>query len=209
MASVVLGTAVQNNPELQARLYGAGAMNVLLTTLAHEVDARAMSKHIFALSALVRGHNDALKVFGGGEGLKSLRSLNSDQMDGDRRTRDSLEVRVVRLVEDVLNPELHPDFADSAAAVAGSFAANTEVWCRELDARLSQALVSEEPEAAQALYERPTAYAHALGLLCSQYPDNCMLSQSLQRLARDKIARLIDSEDVAASYRQALADILN
>ncbi|KAJ2880596.1 hypothetical protein IWW38_005922, partial [Coemansia aciculifera] len=144
LASVVLGTALQNNPAAQSRLFAAGTLPQFISNVVHEYDARALGKHIFALSALVRGNNQALAEFGG-DALRNLRGLlfqgdSNKTVVGDRKVRDMAEVRVVRLVEDVLNSELHPDWSELEDGVKAVFAESASVWCTELAERLGKEL---------------------------------------------------------------------
>ncbi|KAJ2871199.1 nucleotide exchange factor sil1 [Coemansia aciculifera] len=199
LASVVLGTALQNNPEAQESLYVDGALPLFIDNVVRENDARALGKHIFALSALVRGNNHALAEFAG----ESLRNLRTLRVVGDGKVRDMAEVRVVRLVEDVLNSELHPDFLESAEDMKKVFAASANAWCSELADRLLRELAKPGAE----YYERPVAYAHALQVLRSQYPDNCSVSNELQHLAQNKATQLGNDES-AADYRQALSELI-
>ncbi|KAJ2069558.1 nucleotide exchange factor sil1, partial [Coemansia sp. S100] len=141
LASVVLGTALQNNPQAQESLFVDGAMPLFIDNVVRENDARALGKHVFALSALVRGNNKALAEFAG----ESLRNLSTLTVVGDRKVRDMAEARVVRLVEDVLNSELHPDFLESAEDMKKVFAVSASAWCSELADRLQRELV--EPSA--------------------------------------------------------------
>ncbi|KAJ2792598.1 nucleotide exchange factor sil1 [Coemansia linderi] len=200
LASVVLGAALQNNPRAQESLFADGALPLFIDNVVRETDARALGKHVFALSALVRGNNQALAEFAG-EHLRSLRAPLT--VVGDRRVRDSAEVRVVRLVEDVLNSELHPDFLESAEKMKKVFAASASAWCGELADRLRKELVEPRSE----YYERPLAYAHALQVLRSQYPDECSLSSELQHLARSK-ATQIGNDESTIDYRQALSELV-
>ncbi|KAJ2829812.1 nucleotide exchange factor sil1 [Coemansia furcata] len=199
LASVVLGAALQNNPRAQEALYKDGALPRFIDNVVRETDARALGKHVFALSALVRGNNHALAEFAG-EHLRSLRALT---VVGDRRVRDMAEVRVVRLVEDVLNAELHPDFLESADDLRKVFAESATAWCSELAERLRRELMEPSNE----YYERPLAYAHALQVLRSQYPDACSISTELQDLAQSTAARISD-ESGASDYRQALSELI-
>ncbi|KAJ2744153.1 nucleotide exchange factor sil1 [Coemansia sp. BCRC 34301] len=204
LASVVLGTCLQNNPAAQSHLFAAGAMPQFIANVVHEHDARALGKHVFALSALVRGNNQALAEFAG-ESLRGLRGLLVDSATvGDVRVRDLAEVRVVRLVEDVLNSELHPDFQESAGDVKRVFAESAGAWCGELVKRLGKELVAP-PATVAPSSERPLAYAHALQLLRSQYPDNCSVSSELQLMIRNKVAQIGDS---SADYRAALVELM-
>ncbi|KAJ2332191.1 nucleotide exchange factor sil1 [Coemansia sp. RSA 2681] len=204
LASVVLGTSLQNNPTAQSRLISAGALPQFIDNIVHEHDARALGKHIFALSALVRGNNQALAEFGG-KSLRNLRGLLVDSTVGDGRVRDMAEVRVVRLVEDVLNSELHPESLESDD-VKTVFAESAGIWCNELADRLGKKLVAPEL-ATTTSSERPLAYAHALQLLRSQYPDTCVVSSDLQHLVQNKLAQ-IGNDDSVADYRAALAELI-
>ncbi|KAJ2411165.1 nucleotide exchange factor sil1, partial [Coemansia sp. RSA 2531] len=199
LASVVLGTALQNNPQAQESLFVDGALPLFIDNVVRENDARALGKHVFALSALVRGNNKALAEFAG----ESLRNLSTLTVVGDRKVRDMAEVRVVRLVEDVLNSELHPDFLESAEDMKKVFAVSAGAWCSELADRLQRELVEPSAE----YYERPLAYAHALQVLRVQYPDNCSISNELQHLAQNKASQLGNDEG-AADYRQALSELV-
>ncbi|KAJ2493608.1 nucleotide exchange factor sil1 [Coemansia sp. RSA 2050] len=200
LASVVLGAALQNNPKAQESLFADGALPLFIDNVVCETDARALGKHVFALSALVRGNNQALAEFAG-ERLRSLRAPLT--VVGDRRVRDLVEVRVVRLVEDVLNSELRPDFQESAEEMKKVFATSASAWCGELADRLRKELVESSSE----YYERPLAYAHALQVLRSQYPDECSISSELQHLAQNKVTQ-IGNDESATDYRQALSELV-
>ncbi|KAJ1721645.1 nucleotide exchange factor sil1 [Coemansia erecta] len=210
LSSVVLGAAVQNNHRLQAIAYNAGAIPSLLRSMVDETDLRTTGKHIFALSALVRGHGAALVQFAELGGLRMLRELNPIAVavnDDNEYEARRLDVRVVRFVEDLFNPEFNPDVPRDQASM---LAQNAAAWCETLATRLVDALgdVENEKPVALSAYSRRSTYAQALQSLKAAYPSTCKLPQDFSQWVQDEIARVPKTGDESAEeYRLALTEL--
>ncbi|KAJ1855588.1 nucleotide exchange factor sil1 [Coemansia sp. RSA 2703] len=210
LAAVVLGAAVQNNPRLQATAHSAGSVPALLRALAAEHDPRTAGKLVFALSALVRGHAAALAQFAELGGLRVLAEINPLAVavgDDNEYEAHRLDVRIVRFVEDLFNPELTPEVQRDQASLLAQSAA---VWCDTLATRLVDALGDVESEGLVTLptYARRSAYAQALQSLKAAYPATCALPQDFTQWVQDEIARVPKTGDEAAEeYRLALTEL--
>ncbi|KAJ2771471.1 nucleotide exchange factor sil1 [Coemansia nantahalensis] len=133
LASLALGTMVQNNPRLQGAAQRAGAVPKLLAALPQEHDLVAAGRHLFALSSLTRGHREALAQMAALGGLDTVRDLWPFPALVSRSSNSPaeaarFEARVVRFFEDALNPE----FTAELPAVVAGFAPG---WCALLAAR--------------------------------------------------------------------------
>ncbi|KAJ1935691.1 nucleotide exchange factor sil1, partial [Linderina macrospora] len=184
LAATVLGSTVQNNPKLQALAVTANVIPHLLRSLAAESDPKAASKHIYALSALVRGHAGALEQFTNQGGLRTLAMVHPQNAGKDAHR---LEIRVARFVEDLFNPEFNPkqskDAEDLVAQQAG-------VWCTDLAKRLTDDMESLDDNSERlATDERRTAYALALLRIKNQHPLTCTLPSALRPWVRTESAR--------------------
>ncbi|KAJ1730272.1 nucleotide exchange factor sil1 [Coemansia biformis] len=198
LASIILGTMVQNNPRLQGIGHRAGAIPALLRTIQQEHDAVAAGRHLFALSSMTRGHAGALAQFAelGGLGIvQDLRPLSSLATSKEEAAR--LEMRIVRFVEDALNPELSPGLPDSVTRFAAG-------WCDSLALRL----IGSTGDGASFANEHRLLYLRSLQLLRVAYPDTCRVSPSLRSWAHHELLRAVRPADGAdEDFRQALADL--
>ncbi|KAJ2776910.1 nucleotide exchange factor sil1 [Coemansia interrupta] len=210
LSSVVLGAAVQNNHRLQAIAYSSNAIPALLRSMVDETDLRTTGKHIFALSALVRGHGPALEQFAELGGLRMLRELNPIAVavnDDNEYEARRLDVRIVRFVEDLFNPEFNPDVPRDQASM---LAQNAAAWCDTLATRLVDALgdVESEKPVALSAYSRRSTYAQALQSLKAAYPSTCKLPLDFSQWVQDEIARVPKTGDESAEeYRLALTEL--
>ncbi|KAJ2306488.1 nucleotide exchange factor sil1 [Coemansia sp. RSA 2706] len=205
LSSIIIGTTVQNNPELQAMAYRLGAIPSLLHALRDERDAKTAGKHVFALSALTRGHSLALEQFinlGGFRILSELNPLASVVYKGEIEA-SKLDLRIVRFVEDMLNPEFNPRVAATSASMISQFAG---VWCSTLAARLVDSLedVVDDDQQTSLAYERRLAYLRSLRVLQQAHRDMCILPASFKRWKENELSRINHSD---AEYRQVLENI--
>ncbi|KAJ2455575.1 nucleotide exchange factor sil1 [Coemansia sp. RSA 2336] len=205
LASVIVGTMVQNSPELQGKAQRAGTVPALIHMLRDETDAKTAGKHIFALSALTRGHALALEQFVQLDGLRIVSGINPLESAAFRGEDESakLDMRIVRFIEDVLNPEFNPHIPSTSASVISQFAS---VWCTTLSSRLTSSL--EDVDSAQSerpAYERRLTYLHSLELLQQAYSDTCKLSSGFKDWVHKELARVKHSSD-DDEYNQALAN---
>ncbi|ORX66759.1 hypothetical protein DL89DRAFT_59433 [Linderina pennispora] len=185
LASTVLGSTVQNNDKLQTVAVNAGVLPRLLRILASESNAKAASKHIYALSALVRGHQGALEQFGEQGGLRTLAMVRPH---GEGRDAHKLDIRIARFVEDLFTPEFNPHQSQDAVDLAAQQAA---VWCSDLAGRLTDDMESlDESSERQATDERRLAYATALLRIKHQHPLTCSLPAALRPWVRAEAARV-------------------
>ncbi|KAI9482457.1 nucleotide exchange factor sil1 [Coemansia sp. RSA 989] len=204
LASIIVGTMVQNNPELQSKAQRAGAVPALIHMLRDETDARTAGKHVFALSALTRGHALALEQFVQLDGLRIVSSINPLESTVFRGENESakLDMRIVRFIEDVLNPEFNPRIPSTSASMISQFAS---VWCTTLSSRLTSSL--EDVDSAQSerpTYERRLAYLHSLELLQQAYSDTCKVSSGFKDWIHNELARVKHVSD--DEYNQALVN---
>ncbi|KAJ1854664.1 nucleotide exchange factor sil1 [Coemansia sp. RSA 1822] len=205
LSSITMGTMVQNSPELQGMAFRAGAIPNLVHALRDERDAKTAGKHVFALSALTRGHALALEQFAHLGGLRILRSLNPLASSVYRGEADvaNLDLRIVRFVEDVLNPDFNPHIPATSASVIAQFAS---VWCSTLANRLVDSLedvVSDKSTGP--VYERRLVYMRSLKLIQHAHRDTCVLPADFKRWTNAELTRIgrIDSSGMD-DYRQAL-----
>ncbi|KAJ1964966.1 nucleotide exchange factor sil1 [Dipsacomyces acuminosporus] len=211
LSSVVLGTTVQNNQRLQGAAYRMGSIPSLLHALDNEMDLKAAGKHVFALSSLVRGHPGALDQFTQRGGMRILHNLNAlkNSYSGGEHERSKLEIRVVRFVEDLFNPDFNPEQTQDSKNL---FAQNAPVWCKVLANKLADDLGAVDNNARDVgdMYERRQALAHALLSIRSQYKDACVLPSAWHSWLGHELARVAKekAEDVE-EYRQALIDLSN
>ncbi|KAI8324356.1 hypothetical protein GQ54DRAFT_296204 [Martensiomyces pterosporus] len=212
MSSVVLGSTVQNNQRLQGIAYRAGAIPSLLHILEDEDDLKAAGKHVFALSSLVRGHPGALEQFAQRGGLRVLSKLSptSDSDSTGDRSGDAskLELRVVRFVEDLFNPDFNPGQSQDSKNIITQ---NAPVWCKILANKLVDDLWAIDSDGeTDEMYERRQVYAHALLSLKTQYKSTCELPGSWKPWVRDELGRVAKekSNDVE-EYKQILTDLSN
>ncbi|KAJ1888568.1 nucleotide exchange factor sil1 [Kickxella alabastrina] len=212
LSSMVLGASVQNNHKLQDIAFRANAIPSLLHAMSVDSDLRTAGKHIFALSALVRGHAGALVQFADRGGLRLLRDLNpmtAAVNDDNEYEARRLDLRIVRFIEDLFNAEFNPEVPRDAASLV---AQNAATWCNTLAVRLIDSLEDVEAErgagAAASKYVRRSAYARALQSLRAGYPATCVTSAELKHWLQDEIARVPKSGDESAEeYRQALTEL--
>ncbi|KAJ2715911.1 nucleotide exchange factor sil1 [Coemansia spiralis] len=162
LASVALGTMVQNSPPLQGIAQRAGAVPALLAALQHEHDLVAAGRHLFALSALTRGHSQALAQLAALDGLTAIRDLwplpPLLAASSSPKETAKFEARVVRFFEDALNPELTADLPAAAADFAPG-------WCRSLAARAAGSGTAEHRE----------LFLRSLEALHAAYPAACQV----------------------------------
>ncbi|KAJ2797576.1 nucleotide exchange factor sil1 [Coemansia guatemalensis] len=209
LSSVVLGTLVQNNPALQGIAYRAGAIYSLLHILRHEHDAKTAGKHIFALSALTRGYAPALEQFVDLDGFRLLRDLDphtSTAYIGSKVESARLDLRIIRFIEDLLNPEFNPNVNQNAASKISQFAAS---WCSTLARRLidNSGRTNDEHEGSVA-YGRSVPYLDSLQLLKLVRRDACQLPSDFEAWAQAELSRINGlKDDGNENYRQALIDL--
>ncbi|KAJ2843784.1 nucleotide exchange factor sil1 [Coemansia brasiliensis] len=205
LASIIVGTMVQNSPDLQSKAHRAGAVPALIRMLRDEVDAKTAGKHVFALSALTRGHALALEQFVQLDGLRIVSSINPLESTVFRGENESakLDTRIVRFIEDVLNPEFNPRIPSTSASVISQFAS---VWCTTLASRLANSLedVDTDAHSERPTHERRLTYLHSLELLRQAYSDTCTLTSDFKSWVRNELARVKHSND--DEYNQALAN---
>ncbi|KAJ2158825.1 nucleotide exchange factor sil1 [Coemansia sp. RSA 552] len=211
LASMVLGTMVQNNPELQGMAQRAGAVSSLLSALREERDAKTAGKHVFALSALTRGHASSLDQFTELGGLQVLRELNPLASSVYKAGEESLKLdqRITRFVEDLLNPDFNPDVPPHVASLVAKFAAT---WCQTLGLRLVDSLediVDDDGGGGVVpVYENRLAYLRSLQLLRVAHPDTCQLPPEFRYWVREELAYIEKTKnDQIADYREALTDL--
>ncbi|KAJ2166432.1 nucleotide exchange factor sil1 [Coemansia sp. RSA 2522] len=211
LSSITMGTMVQNSPELQGMAFRAGAIPNLVHALRDERDAKTAGKHVFALSALTRGHALALEQFAHLGGLRILRGLNPLASSVYRGEADvaNLDLRIVRFVEDVLNPDFNPHIPATSASVIAQFAS---VWCNTLANRLVDSLedVVSGDTSTGPVYERRLVYMRSLKLIQHAHRDTCVLPAEFKRWTNAELTRIgrIDSSGMD-DYRQALTDMFS
>ncbi|KAJ1643357.1 nucleotide exchange factor sil1 [Coemansia erecta] len=210
LSSVVLGAAVQNNRELQELAHSAGAVPAFIHSMEKENDMRTAGKHIFALSAMVRGHSGALMQFTDRGGMRILRDMNPMVMavkDDNEYEARKLDMRIIRFVEDMFNPDFNPDISTDAASLV---AQNAAIWCDTLAVRMMDNLEDIETErpASSSSYSRCSVYARTLQSLKATYSETCKLSAEFGQWLQDEIARVPKTMDESAEeYRQALIEL--
>ncbi|KAJ2079675.1 nucleotide exchange factor sil1 [Coemansia sp. RSA 988] len=209
LSSAVLGTLVQNNPALQGIAYRAGAVYSLLHILKHEYDAKTAGKHIFALSALTRGYAPALEQFVDLDGFQLLHSLGphaSTAYIGGEVESAKVDLRIIRFVEDLLNPELNPNVNQNATSKILQF---TVTWCNTLARRLIDNLGGKYGDDGESVtYRHRVPYLDSLQLLKLAYADTCQLPNDFEAWAQAELSRIDDAKDGDnEDYRQALIDL--
>ncbi|KAJ2706008.1 nucleotide exchange factor sil1 [Coemansia sp. IMI 203386] len=210
LSSVVLGAAVQNNRELQGIVHAEGAIPALIHSMEKETDLRTTGKHIFALSAMIRGHPGALVQFADRGGLRILRDMNPMLLaarDDNGYDARKLDMRIVRFVEDLFNPEFNPEISSDASSLV---AQNAAIWCDTLAARLMDSLEDFESDrpASWSSYARCSAYARTLQSLKAAYSETCKLPTEFGHWLQEEIARVPKTDDDSAEeYRQALNEL--
>ncbi|KAJ2719809.1 nucleotide exchange factor sil1 [Coemansia sp. Benny D115] len=210
LASVILGSAVQNNPKLQDAAFAAGAIPSLLKSMVQETDMRTTGKHIFALSALVRGHAGALRQFTDEGGMRMLRELNPMAIASSDTEYEAgkLELRIIRFVEDIFNPEFNPGVSRDAAGLVSQ---NAATWCHTLAMRLVDSMDGAESieKMPGSQYTRRSAYAWALQSLRTAYPDTCVLPAEFRPWLQIELASVKKTagDEMAEGYRQALTEL--
>ncbi|KAJ1815840.1 nucleotide exchange factor sil1, partial [Coemansia sp. RSA 2599] len=211
LSSVVLGAAVQNNRELQDIVHIEGAIPAFVHSMENEMDMRTAGKHIFALSAMVRGHPGAHMQFVDRGGMRILREMNPMAFvaarDDDEYEARKLDLRIVRFVEDLFNPEFNPEIHVDAASLV---AQNAAVWCSTLAARMMDSVEDAETErpASSSSYARCSAYATALHSLKATFPETCKMPAEFGQWLQDEVAMVPRAnDDSAEEYRQALNEL--
>ncbi|PIA17119.1 hypothetical protein COEREDRAFT_86516 [Coemansia reversa NRRL 1564] len=209
LSSIVLGTLVQNNPALQGIAYRSGAIYSLIHILKHEYDARTASKHIFALSALIRGYAPALEQFVDLDGFHLMHDIDSHTStaySGGEVECARLDLRVVRLFEDLLNPEFNPNVNQNTKFQIVQFAA---FWCNTLARRLiNNTDEISEGHGGFITYERRVPYLDSLQMLKLTHRDTCKLPDGFEAWAQAELSRISDNKDEGnEDYRQALIDL--
>ncbi|KAJ2341168.1 hypothetical protein GGF43_006233 [Coemansia sp. RSA 2618] len=202
---------VQNSPALQDLAFRANSVPLLVHSLRDERDARTAGKHVFALSALTRGHSQALEQFVHLGGLRILRDVNplaSPVFRSSDVEAEKLDMRVVRFVEDLLSSEINPHVPVSSATTIAQFAG---VWCQTLVARLVESLedvVSDGEAMIGPVYERRLVYMHSLQQLRLAHRNTCILPPRFGAWVQDELTRIgrLDSSGME-DYRQALNDL--
>ncbi|KAI9506336.1 nucleotide exchange factor sil1 [Coemansia spiralis] len=212
LSSVVLGSAVQNNQKLQGVAMQSGAVTHLLSFLKSETNLKALGKHIFALSAVIRGHSLALEQFAQHGGFQTLRDVHpfalSTSQENNEVEASKLESRLVRFVDDLFNPEFNPNPTSEAAVLIREGAL---VWCNALASRLINNLedIDDVHETAVPAFQRKLDYARVLQSLKTAYPDKCVLPLELKAWLQDEHASLLSLSDVDGieEYRHALNEL--
>ncbi|KAJ2608389.1 nucleotide exchange factor sil1 [Coemansia sp. RSA 1365] len=208
LSSVVLGTLVQNNPTLQGIAYRSGAIYSLIHILKHEYDAKTAGKHVFALSALIRGYAPALEQFVDLDGFHLMHDLDSHKSaaySGGEVECAKLDLRVVRFIEDLLNPEFNLNVNQNAKAQIVQFAAS---WCNTLARRLINNTDKISEGGGFLTYGRRVPYLDSLQILKLTHRDTCKLPDGFEEWAQAELSRISDIKDEGnEDYRQALIDL--
>lgn len=171
LASVVLGTAVQNNPKLQQQALELGAINTMLGIVSAEPDQPTAAKHMFALASLIRGHAAALNIFVNGHGLQLLLDImnhHQPHLLATNKAARKLVLRVAHFVEDIFDPSF---FGPNARkALSGDVQRTIEIyaghWCHSLQVWLHNSSNDKEDESMD-------VYSKTLSMLQTHYPHTC------------------------------------
>ncbi|KAJ2556364.1 nucleotide exchange factor sil1 [Coemansia sp. RSA 1933] len=213
ISSVVLGSAVQNNQKLQGIALRSGAVTQLLGYLQTETHLKSLGKHVFALSAIVRGHSSALEQFATRSGFQILESIKPALLvpyhDNSEVEASKLERRVVRFIDDLLNPEFNPDATPDTKRLLSDGAA---VWCHALVSRLINNLEDVDDTrglSLDSLYQRRWAYAKTLLSIRTEYPASCVPSTEFKSWVQEELVTLLSygRKDEVEEYRQALTEL--
>ncbi|KAJ1799696.1 nucleotide exchange factor sil1 [Coemansia sp. RSA 2399] len=213
LSSMVLGSAVQNNQKLQGVALRSGAVTQLLGVLQTETHLKSLGKHVFALSAIVRGHSAALEQFATRNGFQALQAIRPSLLvpyhDNNEDEASKLESRVVRFIDDLFNPEFNPDATPDTKRLLADGAG---VWCRALVSRLVNSLedVDDVREISPAsLYLRRSAYAKTLQSIRIEYPDSCVPPAEFKTWVQEELVTLLNygHKDDVEEYRQVLNEL--
>ncbi|KAJ2399712.1 nucleotide exchange factor sil1 [Coemansia sp. RSA 2559] len=213
LSSMVLGSAVQNNQRLQGVALRSGAVTHLLGVLQTETHLKSLGKHVFALSAIVRGHSAALEQFATRNGFQALQAIRPSLLvsyhDNDEAEASKLESRVVRFIDDLFNPDFNPNATPDTKRL---LADGASVWCHALVSRLVNSLedvddVREIP--LTSLYLRRSAYAKTLQSIRVEYPDSCVLPAEFKTWVQEELVTLLNygHKDDVEEYRQVLNEL--
>lgn len=126
-AAWVIGTTLQQNPEMQSLLLERGVLPQLLRALSTEPEARVTEKLLMTVSAFVRHHAAALAEFARGDGHAIVVRLLASQSVRTRR-------KAAFLLSWLLNPEEQPPAAEP-------------LWRGVQQAFSAEAAVEPEPDA--------------------------------------------------------------
>ncbi|KAJ3287552.1 hypothetical protein HK104_008537 [Borealophlyctis nickersoniae] len=118
-ATLVLGTALSNNPAVQAAGADHSLLSTLLSHLQSETDPKCLNRFIYALGALVRSNHAALREFHQREGLSILARLFQQADD------ITFKQKLVSLVMDILDRDM---IADGKGELSES-PAELLAWC--------------------------------------------------------------------------------
>ncbi|KAJ1667874.1 nucleotide exchange factor sil1 [Coemansia sp. RSA 1813] len=212
LSSVVLGSAVQNDQKLQGIALRSGAVTHLLDFLQTETHLKSLGKHVFALSAIVRGHSAALEQFAMRNGFKVLQSIQPSLLvpyhDNNEAEANKLEGRLVRFIDDLFNPEFNPDATPDTSKLLKDGAS---VWCKALVSRLINNLedVDDVVEIPASLYQRRLIYAKALQSIRVEHPDSCVHPIEFKSWVQEELVTLLsyNQKDDVEEYRQVLNEL--
>ncbi|KAJ2695234.1 nucleotide exchange factor sil1 [Coemansia sp. RSA 1285] len=223
LSSVVLGSAVQNNQNLQTVAVRSGAVTRLLDLLRTETHLKSLGRHVFALSAIVRGHSVALNQFANHSGFRVLLSIHPSLLvpfhdDNTEAEAAKLDTRLVRFADDLFNPELtSPNTTTSAPSSSSSSSADTaglladgaRLWCRALVSRLVDSLDDIDADSSTSLYRRRLEYANTLQSIRMEYPDSCVPPAEFKTWLQEELVALVNyrHRDDIEEYRQILTEL--
>ncbi|KAJ2660626.1 nucleotide exchange factor sil1 [Coemansia sp. RSA 1200] len=217
LSSVVLGSAVQNNQNLQTVAVRSGAVTRLLDLLHTETHLKSLGRHVFALSAIVRGHSLALNQFAKHSGFRVLLSIHPSLLvpfhdDNTETEAAKLDTRLVRFADDLFNPEFTSSNTTTSAPssdTAELLADGARLWCRALVSRLVDSLDDIDADSSTSLYRRRLEYANTLQSIRMEYPDSCVPPAEFKTWLQEELVTLVNyrHRDDIEEYRQILTEL--
>ncbi|ORY05420.1 hypothetical protein K493DRAFT_296471 [Basidiobolus meristosporus CBS 931.73] len=182
-AATIIGSAVQNNPPVQQSALQLDLVGRMLTRISSEQQPKVLSRYMYALSSMVRGNTQAIKVVNEKGGLTQLAGLYVKHQNEDFRKKCAI------FVADFLNPDMEEveELTEQVEVPSNMLASEgTEDWCQHLQKTLLDSSITQDTK---------EKTIRGLSMVRSQAPVPCAITPELQPWIKSELIEFESDQD--------------